>query len=175
MQALRDAEDWARLTLNDDLLADRIRGVHEALTDDVLRGSTLRASDRWKARLCGTATACGATTTPTRAPERAHGSSGGCAGRENTMRLESRQGFRLFKRENWPWPSAPREAENMGAVQCETPTHKEHLMSRTFNSPASRVELRRMRVADRRRRQLRQRVTLTQRNGRVIQPRKAVA
>lgn len=47
-------------------------------------------------------------------------------------------------------------------------------MSRTFNSP-SRVELRRMRVADRRRRQLRQRVTLTQRNGRQIQPRKAVA
>lgn len=51
MLALRDAEDWARLELHDALLADRIRGIHESLTDDVLNGKTSRASDRWKARL----------------------------------------------------------------------------------------------------------------------------
>lgn len=51
MRALRDAEDWARLELGDEVLADRIRGVHESLSDDVLNGRTDRQSDRWKARL----------------------------------------------------------------------------------------------------------------------------
>jgi hypothetical protein len=51
MLALRDAEDYARLTLYDSLLADRIRGIHESLTDDVLNGVSYKHSDRWRARL----------------------------------------------------------------------------------------------------------------------------
>jgi hypothetical protein len=51
MLALRDAEDFARLTLYDAALADRIRGIHESLTDDVLNGRTSKLSDRWKAKL----------------------------------------------------------------------------------------------------------------------------
>lgn len=51
MWRLRDAEDWARLELGDDILADRIRGIHESLTDDVLRGDTGRLPDRWRAKL----------------------------------------------------------------------------------------------------------------------------
>lgn len=51
MLALRDSEDWARLVLCDEVLAERIRGIHESLTDDVLNGRTSRDSDRRKARL----------------------------------------------------------------------------------------------------------------------------
>lgn len=51
MRALRDAEDWARLELCDEVLATRIRGIHESLSDDVLNGVVYRHSDRWKARL----------------------------------------------------------------------------------------------------------------------------
>ena len=51
MRHLRDAEDFARLDLRDDLLADAIRGVHEALTDDVLNGKTYKHSTRHRARL----------------------------------------------------------------------------------------------------------------------------
>ncbi len=45
MRALRDAEDYVRLTVGDDVWADRIRCVHEHLTDDVLRGTT--KGHRW--------------------------------------------------------------------------------------------------------------------------------
>ena len=51
MLALRDAEDWARLDLRDEVLAERIRGVHESLTNDVLNGVSFRDSDRRKAKL----------------------------------------------------------------------------------------------------------------------------
>lgn len=51
MLALRDAEDWARLELRDEVLATRIREVHESLSDDVLNGVAYEHSARWKARL----------------------------------------------------------------------------------------------------------------------------
>ena len=51
MRYLRDAEDFARLDLRDDLLADAIRGIHLSLTEDVLNGKTYRSSTRHRARL----------------------------------------------------------------------------------------------------------------------------
>lgn len=50
MLALRDAEDWARLELRDELLATRIREVHETLTEDVLEGVTYKRSRAWRVR-----------------------------------------------------------------------------------------------------------------------------
>ena len=40
MRALRDAEDFARLNRPGWPTADRIRGIHQQLTDDVIRGKT---------------------------------------------------------------------------------------------------------------------------------------
>jgi hypothetical protein len=51
MLALRDAEDWVRLELRDEVLAERIRGVHEALTEDVLNGRSSRDTTRRRAQL----------------------------------------------------------------------------------------------------------------------------
>ncbi len=51
MVTLRDAEDWARLELRDELLATRIREIHESLSDDVLNGSTGERSTRARAKL----------------------------------------------------------------------------------------------------------------------------
>lgn len=38
IKELREAEDLARLTLRDDVLADRLREQHERITDRVLEG-----------------------------------------------------------------------------------------------------------------------------------------
>lgn len=46
MRHLRDAEDFARLKMPAWPTADRIREVHEKLTDDVLRGTTTRPTAR---------------------------------------------------------------------------------------------------------------------------------
>lgn len=51
MRALRDAEDFARLDLRDEVLAERIRGVHLALTADVLQGSVHRDTAWRKAQM----------------------------------------------------------------------------------------------------------------------------
>lgn len=51
MTGLRDLEDYCRLDLGDALLADRVRGIHESLTDDVIQGVSYRLSDRWRAKL----------------------------------------------------------------------------------------------------------------------------
>jgi len=51
MLALRDTEDWARLELQDELLATRIREIHESLTEDVLNGVSYKYSSRFKSKL----------------------------------------------------------------------------------------------------------------------------
>lgn len=40
---LRDLEDFARLTLNDDLLAQRVRDVYETIADDIYDGGWKRS------------------------------------------------------------------------------------------------------------------------------------
>jgi hypothetical protein len=40
MRALRDCEDYARLTSNNEPLADRCRVLHEQLTEDLVNGGT---------------------------------------------------------------------------------------------------------------------------------------
>jgi len=44
MRALRDCEDYARLTSGNQPLADRCRGLHELLSADVLNGTTREPS-----------------------------------------------------------------------------------------------------------------------------------
>ncbi len=51
MRELRDLEDFARLTLNDDLLADRARASYEAILEDFAEMSGHQHSTLWRARL----------------------------------------------------------------------------------------------------------------------------
>ena len=44
MEALRECEDHARLVRHDNLLAGRVREIHESLTKDVINGSSAIAS-----------------------------------------------------------------------------------------------------------------------------------
>lgn len=89
MLALRDAEDWARLDLGDELLAIRIREIHLALSRDVLNGRAYEHSSWWKARLfdryClwrGKSPDAGAITRATHL-RRLHTPAGGTAVRED--------------------------------------------------------------------------------------------